>query len=40
MAAFPAVSKISGAPSPPLVASKSLGMVKSKEIPAAAVKAT
>lgn len=40
MAAFPAVGNISGAPSPPLNARISLGMVKKREIPAAAVNAT
>jgi len=40
MAAFPAVSRRSGAPSPPWTASISRGMVKNVEIPAAAVKAT
>lgn len=40
MAAFPAVAKRSGAPSPPLIARNSLGTVKNNDIPAAAVNAT
>lgn len=40
MAAFPAVSQRSGEPSPPLIARKSLGIVKNSEIPAAAESAT
>ena len=40
MAALPAVSQISGAPSPPLIARNSLGIVKKVEIPAAAENAT
>lgn len=39
MAAFPAVSQISGAPSPPLTARINLGIVKKVEIPAAAERA-
>jgi hypothetical protein len=40
IATFPAVSKRSGAPSPPANARNSLGTVKNVEIPAAAENAT
>lgn len=40
MAAFPAVSQMSGAPSPPFIARMNIGTVKNVEIPAAAVNAT